>query len=66
MWPVWRAKLPVAQTICSAVIAPLSVSTRHSPDRVRVIALTVVWRWISAPRLRAPLASAWVTSAGWI
>ncbi len=31
MRPVWRAKLPVAETTCSQVISPLSVTTFHSP-----------------------------------
>ena len=33
MRPVWRAKLPVAETTCSQVISPLSVTTFHSPER---------------------------------
>ena len=62
--PVRRAKLPVALTTCSQVMSPRSVCTHHSPPEVREIAVTVVLRWISAPRLRAPIASAWVRSAG--
>ena len=62
--PVFRAKFPVADTICSAIISPLSVSTRHSPAAVLVIDKTVVLRLISAPKSRAPLANDWVRSAG--
>ena len=42
MAPVLRAKLPVAETICSARMSPLSVLTSHSPDGVGSIAVTVV------------------------
>ena len=52
--PVLRAKLPVAETTCSQVISPLSVVTSHSPFGCGSIAVTVVLRLISAPRLRAP------------
>ena len=64
--PVFRAKLPVAETTCSQTMSPLSVVTSHSPPGGRSIAMTVVWRLISAPRSRAPLANAWVRSAGWM
>ena len=66
MAPVVRAKLPVAETTCSQTMSPLSVFTSHSPDGVRSMAVTVVLRLISAPSARAPLASAWVRSAGWM
>ena len=66
MAPVWRAKLPVAETTCSQVMSPLSVRTSQSPPAVRSMAVTVVLRLISAPPARAPAAMAWVTSAGWI
>ena len=61
-----RAKLPVAETTCSQVMSPWSVETSHSPFGFWVIAVTVVLRWIVAPSCRAPFASAWVRSAGWI
>ena len=48
MRPVCRAKLPVAETTCSQTMSPLSVTTFHSPLRCRSIAVTVVWRLISA------------------
>ena len=48
--PVFRAKLPVADTTCSQTMSPLSVTTFHSPLGSRSIAVTVVWRLISAPR----------------
>ena len=47
-----------------AVMSPLSVETLHSPFASRSIAVTVVWRLISAPRSRAPRASDCVKSAG--
>ena len=40
--------------------------TFHSPLGSRSMAVTVVWRLISAPRSRAPRASACVRSAGWM
>jgi hypothetical protein len=41
MAPVFRrAKLPVAETTCSATMSPLSVNTSHSPEGVRSIAVT--------------------------
>ena len=64
--PVRRAKLPEAKTRCSQVISPLSVVTSHSPEGVFETAVTVVFRLISAPIARAPWASAWVRSAGWM
>ena len=66
MRPVCRAKLPEHDTTCSQVTSPLSVRTSHSPDRVRSMAVTAVWRLISPPPARAPLASACVRSAGWM
>ena len=45
---------------------PCRSTTFHSPLGSRSIAVTVVWRLISAPRSRAPRASACVRSAGWM
>ena len=44
MAPVWRAKLPVAETTCSHATSPRSVLTSHSPDGLRSIPVTLVWR----------------------
>ena len=38
--PVWRTKLPVAETTCSQVMSPLSVLTSHSPDGFCSMAVT--------------------------
>ena len=56
--PVRRAKLPVAVTTCSQAMSPLSVCTSHSPDGCCSMPVTVVLRWISAPRVAGAAAPA--------
>ena len=64
MAPTCRAQEPVAVTTVSHLMSPRVVLTSHSPARVRSMPVTSVLRWTSAPRSRAPFASAWVTSTG--
>ena len=64
MAPTCLAQEPVAVTTVSQVMSPRVVFTSHSPARVRSMPVTSVLRLISAPRSRAPLANACVTSTG--
>ena len=62
--PISRHQVPAALTTCRQRTVSRSVCTVHAPKAARSIARTGVWRRISAPRARAPAASAWVASVG--
>ena len=53
MRPTSRAHRPAALTTCSARTVPLAVTTSQVRSGLRTSDSTRVWRWISAPSLRA-------------
>ena len=64
MRPTWRAHCPPQLTTTSAAIGPSVVCTPVTRPSFVSIDVTRVFSKMRTPLLRAPLASAWVMSAG--